>query len=141
MSRWVIDEATVQPAAWIARVICQDAGIMADGSHLRSARGTLNVLFGCEGMDVLLLLAAAVLVTPVSRGVRLAGLLIGIVFVFAVNQLRLLALFLSIRSRPDWFGALHGLVAPALVVALVVAYFLCWILWSRRVEIPRVARN
>ena len=138
-SHWVIDEATVRPAAWLARVISGDASITADGPHLLSTRGSLNVLFGCEGMDVLLVLSAAVLVTPVTWVDRLAGLMVGVVVVFMVNQMRLLALFISIRSEPAWFGALHGLVAPLFVVALVAAYFVGWLYWSRRADIPGVA--
>jgi exosortase family protein XrtM len=141
MANWLIDDVTVQPAAWLSRLVCADDSIVADGSHLRSARGSLNVLFGCEGMDVLLVLGAAVLVTPVGWGDRLVGLLAGVVVVFAVNQLRLLALFLSIRSEPGWFGALHGLVAPLFVVALVAAYFVGWLNWSRRAEFRGVAAN
>jgi len=138
-SHWVIDKATVQPAAWLARVVCGDAGIFADGSHLRSGHGSLNVLFGCEGMDVLLVLVAAVLVTPVGWRDRLAGVVAGSVVIFILNQLRLLALFVSIRSQPDWFGALHGLVAPLFVVALVAAYFVGWLHWCRRGEGAGVA--
>ena len=87
-------------------------------------------------MDVLLVLGAAVLVTPVTWANRLAGLVAGVVFVFVVNQMRLLALFISIRSEPAWFGALHGLVAPLFVVALVAAYYIGWLHWSRRAHVP-----
>lgn len=132
LSRWVIDIATVQPAAWLARLVCGDPSVIADGSHLRSAHGTLNVLFGCEGMDVLLVLCAALLVTPVPWNDRLRGLLAGVGFVFAVNQLRLLVLFIALRTERTWFGPLHGLVAPLGVVALVTAYFLCWLRWTQR---------
>jgi hypothetical protein len=48
------------------------------------------------------------------------GVAAGTVFVFAINQARLLALFFSVRSHPAWFGPLHGLTAPLGVVVLVV---------------------
>lgn len=127
LSRIVIDEATVRPAAWLARIASGDASIVAAGSHIRSDRASINVLYGCEGTDVLMLLLAALLVTPIAWRARLLGLLAGTLFVFAVNQARVLALFFALRSHPAWFGPLHGLVAPLFVVAAVAAFFLAWL--------------
>lgn len=132
LSHWIIDVLTVEPAAWIARWVLSDPAIVAEGSHLGSSQATLNVLFGCEGSDVLMVLAAALLVSPVRWSDRLAGLLAGTAFVFVVNQLRLLALLEALRVRRDWFGALHGLVAPLAVVALVSVFFLGWLRWTQR---------
>jgi hypothetical protein len=42
---------------------------------------------------------------------RLAGLLLGIVVVFAVNQARIL-LFYGYRASPAWFDALHTTITP-----------------------------
>ena len=132
LSHWVIDVFTVEPAAWIARHVLGDPAISAQGSHVGSPRGSLNVLFGCEGTDVLMVLAAALLVTPVRWKDRLAGLLAGTAFVFVVNQLRLLALLMALRGQRDWFGPLHGLIAPLVVVALVTLFFLGWLRWTQR---------
>jgi exosortase/archaeosortase family protein len=132
LSYWLIDVFTVKPAAWIARHVLGDPTIAAQGSRVGSGQGSLNVLFGCEGTDVLMLLAAALLVTPVRWADRLTGLLAGTAFVFVVNQLRLLALLEALRTQRDWFGALHGLVAPLAVVALVSVFFLGWLRWTQR---------
>jgi exosortase family protein XrtM len=130
LARWVIDVATVEPAAWIARHLSGEATIVADGSHLRSPQATINVLYGCEGTDVLMLLAAALGVAPVCWRARLAGLVAGAAFVFAINQARVLALFFAIRLHPAWFGPLHGLIAPLAVVGSVAAFFLAWLRWA-----------
>jgi exosortase/archaeosortase family protein len=131
LSRWVIDFGTVQPAAWLARQLCGDESIVADGSRLASARASVNVLFGCEGTDVSLLLVAAMLAAPATWRDRALGLLAGLCFVFVVNQARLLALFFALRDRRSWFGPLHGLVAPLAVVVAVSAFFLGWLRWTR----------
>ncbi len=132
VSHWVIDWATVKPAAWIARQISGHADILADGSHLRSMSASINILYGCEGTDVLMLLASALLVAPASFRDRLIGLAAGTVFVFAINQVRVLTLFFSVQRYPTWFGPLHGLIAPLAVVVLVVVFFLGWLRWTAR---------
>jgi exosortase family protein XrtM len=129
LRHWVIDVATVEPAAWLARQVEGDHRVLADGSHLRAPDGSINVLYGCEGSDVLMLLAAALLVAPIPWRRRLAGLLAGTALVFALNQARVLALFYAFRRHSLWFGQLHGSIAP-LVVVLVVALFFLW--WMRR---------
>ena len=139
LARWLIEGLTVPPAAWLARLVCGDPGIVAQGARLVSPSASLNVLFGCEGTDVLLVLAAALLVTPVRWSRRCAGLLAGMLVVFAVNQLRLLALFLALRAAGGWFGPLHGLVAPLVVVALVAAYYFLWLRWSQTPGYPHGA--
>jgi exosortase family protein XrtM len=132
LSHWIIDLATVEPAAWIARHVTGQADIVAAGSHLTSPQASINVLYGCEGSDVLMLLASALLVAPAPWRDRLLGLAAGTAFVFALNQVRVLALYFTLRDHRAWFGLLHGLIAPLVVVVLVAAFFLTWLLWTAR---------
>lgn len=131
VSHFVIDVATVEPAAFLARVLSADPGIVAAGSHIQSPQASINVLYGCEGSDVLMLLVAALLVAPVPWRARLAGLAAGAAFVFLVNQARLLALFYAYRSHRTWFGTIHGLLGPMGVVIAVATFFLAWLHWAR----------
>jgi exosortase/archaeosortase family protein len=129
LSHWIIDVGTVRPAAWLAGLFID--GVVAEGAQLRSAQATLTVLFGCEGMDVLMLLFAALLVAPVPWRRRLAGLFAGALVVFILNQARILGLFLALRHPSGWFGILHGLVAPLGLVVLVTAYYVAWLGWAQ----------
>lgn len=136
LSHWVIDVATVEPAAWICRVVTGNHEIVASGAHLRAPDGSITVLFGCEGSDVLMLLVAALLVAPGSWGKRLWGLAAGAALVFCVNQVRVVALFFAFRDHPAWFGPIHGLVGPMAVIVAVTAYFLAWLRWTD-IGVPR----
>lgn len=132
LSHLMIDIATVEPAAWLARQVTGDTQIQALGSRVSSPSASINVLFGCEGTDVLMLLASAVLVTPVPWRRRLVGAVAGCAFVFVINQARVVSLFLAMRSHRSWFAPLHGFVAPLLMVVLVTVFFL---LWLRRAQL------
>jgi exosortase/archaeosortase family protein len=132
LGHWIIDDATVAPAAWLARLASGDAAIVADGSHLRSPAASINILYGCEGSDVFMLLCAALLVTPVPWRNRWAGVLAGAACVFLLNQMRVLALFYCLRTHNGWFGSVHGLVAPLALVILIVAFYLAWLRWAQR---------
>jgi exosortase family protein XrtM len=135
LSRWIIDLATVRPAAWIARHVTGEADILAAGSHLTSPSASINVLNGCEGSDVLMLLASALLAAPAPWRDKLLGLAAGTAFVFALNQVRVLALYFALRDHRAWFGLLHGLIAPLAVVVLVATFFLAWVRWTARTPV------
>lgn len=138
LSRLVIDQATVRPAAWLSRQLSGDPSIVADGDRLRSASATIHVLPGCDGTDVLMLLAAALTCAPLRLRDRAAGIAAGAVLVLALNQARVVALLFALRLRSPWFGPLHGLIAPLAIAIAVTVYVVAW---TRRASRPAPARD
>ena len=124
--RAVIDQATVGTTVALVRQITPEVAAQARGARIQAPGGGINVLNGCEGTEVLFLLWAALLAAPLSWRWRLQGAVLGAVWVFALNQLRLLALFYSHRDDRALFNLLHGLVAPGVLVAATVL-FVMWV--------------
>ncbi|MCH8180649.1 MAG: exosortase/archaeosortase family protein [Proteobacteria bacterium] len=124
--RLVIDQATVGTAAALVRWVTPEVAAQARGSRIQAPGGGINVLNGCEGTEVLFLLWAALLAAPLSWRWRVQGALLGALWVFALNQLRLLALFYSYRDDRALFNLLHGLVAPGALVAAALV-FVAWV--------------
>lgn len=124
--RAVIDHATVGTAVALVNRLTPEVAAQAKGARIQAAGGGINVLNGCEGTEVLFLLWAALLAAPLSWRWRLQGALLGAVWVFALNQVRLLALFYSYREDRPLFNLLHGLVAPGLLVAATLL-FVAWV--------------
>ena len=127
LERWVIEKATVQAGSEILNLFWPSLEVQAVGSRLVSAHARLNVLNGCEGTDVLFLLLAGIVVAPVKLRWRLLGLMIGLPWVFALNQARLIVLFHALRHDMALFSMLHGTVAPLLLVAGVGMFFAWWL--------------
>jgi exosortase family protein XrtM len=123
----VIDVATVQTAAVLLGALWPGMGVHAAGARIASPGGSINVLNGCEGTDVIFLLVAAMLAAPLPWRQRLFGLAVGVPFVFALNQARLMALFHALRHDPVWFGRLHSTVGPLLLVLAVGLFFAWWL--------------
>lgn len=126
VERTLIDSLIVPVAAWWVNVIWPSVQASAQGARLVSPAGGINVLNGCEGTDVLFLLMAALAVAPLSWRARLAGMAIGALLVFALNQLRIVVLFQSVRLEPEWFAALHAVVTPLALTLAVALFFLAW---------------
>lgn len=136
LERIVIDEITVKPAAWLIARITPEISIRAVGNHLVAPGGGLNILNGCDGMDVVLLLVAALLVAPVSVQWRLAGIVAGSVVIYVANQARILALFYSYRSDKPLFNLLHGTLAPVLLILIATVFFILFLVAARRGQQP-----
>jgi exosortase/archaeosortase family protein len=127
VERLVIDQATVQTAAWLINTLDPAIGVQSSGSRLRAPGGGINVLNGCEGTDVAFLMIAAMLVAPQSWRARVAGLLVGTALVFVLNQARVVTLFYAFRTDKALFDTLHGIVAPLLLIIGAAAFFMIWL--------------
>jgi exosortase family protein XrtM len=135
LERLVINEMTVKPAAWLIAHITPEVSVQAAGSRLVAPGGGINILNGCDGMDVVLMLIAAMLVAPIPVYWRLSGILTGSGVIYCCNQLRILALFYSYRADKPLFSLLHGMVAPILLILVVAVFFVLWLSLHNRSQL------
>lgn len=134
IERLVIDEVTVKSAAALIQLIDPATGVQPVGSRLHAPGGGINIINGCEGVDVLFLMMAAMLVAPISLNARLMGIVLGICVVLTLNQARVIGLFYAYRLDRSLFDMLHGVVAPLMLIVAVSGYFLLWLNWYAPVE-------
>jgi len=134
IERLVIDEVTVKSAAALIQLIDPATGVQPVGSRLHAPGGGINIINGCEGVDVLFLMMAAMLVAPISINARLMGIALGVCVVLALNQARVIGLFYAYRMDRSLFDMLHGVVAPLMLIVAVSAYFLLWLNWHAPVK-------
>jgi exosortase family protein XrtM len=122
----VLGDLTVAPSAALIQILTPEADVKAYGNQLIAPGGGITVLKGCDGTEVMFMLAAAfaAIVMPWRR--RLIGLGLGILMVFCLNQIRLVGLFYAFRSDPSLFDLLHGTVAPIVLIMAVALYALVW---------------
>lgn len=128
--RLLLERAVVEPAVALVNAVSPGEAARAQGPALVSARARLSVREGCDGLDAVLLLAAAFLAAPLPWRRRLAGLALGVALVYGLNQARVVALWFALRNDRETFSLLHGFVAPAVLVAACCGFFAWW-LWRR----------
>jgi exosortase/archaeosortase family protein len=127
LERALIDTATVAPAAWSISHLWPGYGVTAQSNSIVSPAGKINVLNGCEGLELMFLLAAAFLAYPMSWRQRTTGIALGFLLAYVANQVRLTALWYAYVHDRDLFGLLHGIVAPLILVAVCLVYFTVFI--------------
>src|SRR5262249_31648104 len=131
LPRWLAAE----PSGWLLARLVPEDGVTVSGNEVRSARVRLNILRGCEGTEVFFLFLAGVLAFPGRPRAKALGLAVGLRVVFARNQVRIAALYFTVRDFPEQFALVHGYVAPPALVACVGVMF--W-LWTARAASPPV---
>ena len=127
-----VNDAVVVPfTAGIARVsgaILTALGepVRVEGTEIRSASFAVQIENGCNGLETVLLVAAAVLAFPASWRWRAAGLVAGFAAIELFNLVRVVTLVWIGGHRPALFSASHTILWQSLVVLFGVLLFLLW---------------
>jgi exosortase H (IPTLxxWG-CTERM-specific) len=127
-----VNDAVVVPfTAAIARVSGAILNALGEpaavaGTQIRSPAFAVQIENGCNGLETVLLFAAAVLSFPAPWKRRLAGLLLGFAAIELVNLVRVISLFWIGVHRPALFSASHTVLWQSLLVLFGVLLFLSW---------------
>jgi len=111
-----------------------DARVIAYGDILRfdDGLGAVQVLSGCNAVEVCALLAAAILAFPGPIGRGLIGVAVGITLLQAVNLLRIITLLYLSRGHASIFEFFHNYVWDAMIGLEGLMIFFLWSQWQGR---------
>ncbi|MDO5625062.1 MAG: exosortase H [Pseudomonadota bacterium] len=133
-----VQEAVINPwtgflakvSAAIVHVI--DPSVISYGRVLQSAQTGFGVSIeaGCNGVEAMIVLLAAVLAFPSSWKMKLWGIALGFVAVQSVNLLRIVSLFFIGQWNYQVFEFAHLYMWQALIMLDVL---IVWLLWMRYV--------
>jgi len=98
----------------------------------------MEVLDGCNGDDVVVLLWAAILAYPASWSQKGKGLLAGTATIYVINFLRIISLFYLGQYNRQWFDFAHLYVWESVFVLLTLTIF--W-MWVRRMAAPGLEKS
>lgn len=127
--RFVVEDLVIRPAAAVIQALTPGDGIWVQGRTLASTRASLLVTRGCEGVEIVALLVAAIVAYPASAKQRLVGALAGLIVTYILSVGRLAALHYVLQYHPGSWEAVHGVVAPLLPVILVALFYSRWTVW------------
>jgi exosortase family protein XrtM len=130
----VIQRGIVQVSAEILGRLFGITPIEAIGADLVSPTARLSVVRGCDGTAVLIVLVSAMLALGGNTLRLVISLVIATGFVYALNQVRIVWMFLLLQSDPALFHLAHIYVAPAAMVSFSVIGFVWWASLQSRLQ-------
>jgi len=99
----------------------------ARGSIIDLKGITLNVRFGCNGLEAFVIYAVAIISFPAATAKKLWGILAGFVIIQLLNIIRILALGITGVYFKTYFEYIHIYVAQGIMIALALVLFLVWL--------------
>ena len=131
--RAIVETGILRPTTDLINAVTPEEQVVLEGRTLKSPDGSnLHITRGCEGIEMLLLLIAAIFAFPSSLKHRLQGLFYGAILVYSLSVARLMALHYILRYNPGAWEALHGLVLPLGPIVLIALFFMHWSARSTR---------
>lgn len=127
VERFFVETLGSRPAAALIHVLTPEIQAQTNGARIVAPGGGIHIRTGCEGSEIMFLLAAAFLAIAMPWRMRLGGFIVGAVLVMVLNQCRILALFYTYRSNRELFDLLHTVVAPIVLIAITGLYFHAWL--------------
>lgn len=123
--------------AWISVNIIElfDSGVVSSGKIIRDIESGFAVSIepGCNGVEALIILFAAMFAFPAALKKKLIGFAIGFVAIQSLNLVRIISLFYMGQWNMTWFEWFHLYLWQAMIIldALVV-----WLIWLRTLPPP-----
>jgi exosortase family protein XrtM len=122
----VFPAGIVRPTLAIINMLDNSAHAVSDASTLMSRNGNLDIVRGCDGSGIALLLTSGILAFPTSLRAKVKGLMVSLLLVVFTNCLRILGLYFALAYADNWFELLHLYIIPTLMVLLAGGYFIWW---------------
>jgi exosortase H (IPTLxxWG-CTERM-specific) len=112
-----------------SRTVLRLIGIKASGTGdlITSPGFSVSIKNVCNGLEVTAIFLAVTLAFPASWRNRLIGIAIGYPMIFAINIVRIVALFLIGLKMPGVFESAHYYYAQAFVIIATVGVWLVWV--------------
>lgn len=98
-----------------------------DGKNIKSGGFSLGIAWGCEGVEGIFLIVAALTAYSIKRKWKLYGILAGTVFLYAMNIFRIIFLYYIVKYNPTLFDIMHVYVGQTFIIFFGVLFFVTWI--------------
>lgn len=124
--------AIAHVCVWIVDLF--DAHAIASGKILQSTTTgfAISIERGCNGVEAVIILVAAMLAFPAPWKHKLVGIGIGFVAIQAMNIVRIISLFYLGQWSRLWFDWFHLYLWQALIVLDALVVFLIWLRYLPR---------
>lgn len=102
----------------------------SSGSIIRFPSVALDVQFGCNGLEAMMIYAVAVVAFPATWKKRLAGLAAGFVVLQVMNVIRIAGLAYTGVHFPGLFDFVHIYIAQGIMIAAALGIFFVYLEYS-----------
>ncbi len=93
---------------------------------------SLQVLFGCNGLEAVMIYAIAILAFPAPWKTKMIGIVGGFVILQVINIVRIVGLAYAAVNYRSLFKILHIYVAQGVMIAIALGVFFLYLSYARK---------
>ena len=127
VEEFVLTTLTAKPAYTLITLISPEEPAVLDGTQLTSPHVYFEIVRGCEGMEGVLLMIAAMGAFSMAWKAKLKGIMLGIAFLYVFNLLRIVGLYYMMRYELGGFYFAHLFIGQSITIVLVSVFFVLWV--------------
>lgn len=127
-------EGIARVSAWLIHLF--DDNILVQGVVIRSLSSgfAVSIESGCNGLEAIIILVAAIMAFPATWAYRFIGLALGVLTVLVLNFARIISLFYIGQWNREVFEFAHLYLWQVLIMLDVLVVFLVWV--NRMPKVP-----
>lgn len=111
-------------AAWFLKILGMK--VHASGISISGEGFSVRILANCNAIFEIMLFLSAVIAFPALLKEKVAGGVVGAIFIYSLNLLRVVLLFLIGVYSPQFFEGTHIYVAQSIFIVMVAIFWLFW---------------
>jgi len=121
---------------WITAKLLSVLGIASAcrGSVIDLSYLSLDVKFGCNGLEAVMIYSVAVIAFPAPWKKKFAGVSAGFVVIQVVNIMRIIGLAYSGIYARNYFEYIHTYMAQGIMIAISLGVFFIYLNYARLME-------
>ncbi len=118
----------------ITSKILQTVGIQSsvNGSIIYLPSIALDVRFGCNGLEAVMIYTVAVISYPARWRIRAAGIVVGFIVIQVLNIIRIVALGYAGVHMKEMFEIIHLYIAQGIMIAIALAIFVLYLYYATK---------
>ena len=124
---YLLNELQADTGVRIINFITPTEMACAINRTLQSGSFMLSLDWGCEGIEAILLIAAAICAFPINIKGKLLGFLTGSLLLCICNLGRIVAIYYTLKYRPGLFDLMHVLIGQTFIILIAVLFFVFWV--------------
>jgi len=124
---FVLNHLSTRACAGVISIITPDEKPSIRNTTVESNGFELNINWGCEGVEGILIVTAAILAFPMEIKAKLFGVVFGSLVVFAANTLRLVSLYYTLKYKPALLEVMHVFIGQTFIILVGIIFFALWV--------------
>ena len=103
----------------------------SQGSVITISGIGLDIKFGCNGLEAVMIYAVGILSFPATWEKKLLGIMAGFIVIQIINIIRIVALAYSCIYFKTLFEYIHIYIAQGMMIAVALGIYLLWIGYAK----------